>query len=161
MWAGISFIGGGAAVFGSDGYFAVECPPQAEVPHQWSHRVADQLGGGETGAGKRWSRPKGPERQSRGTRRSNMVGIEIISELSCSAGDLGRRRGGHFYNTRRSEGTIGRCERKVEEVEKQRAVPVFIAWESGWWCDGQAPCPRPTRKGPRLTGRRLFINCIW
>ena len=60
MWRGVSFISRVAAVFGSDGYFAVECSPQAEVPHQWSHRVAESLSDGETVADKGWSRPEGP-----------------------------------------------------------------------------------------------------
>ena len=78
VWAGISFIGRVAAIFGSDSCFALECSPQAEISHQCRRRVADQLSGGETVAGTGRPRQKGPERQSRATRRSSMVEKGII-----------------------------------------------------------------------------------
>ena len=79
VWGGISFIGRVAAIFGSDSCFALECSLQAEISHQCRRRVADQLSSAETVAGTERPRQKGPERQSRATRRSSMVEKGIIS----------------------------------------------------------------------------------
>lgn len=41
VWGGIYFICRVVVVFRPNSYFAVKCSPQAEVPHQWSHKVAE------------------------------------------------------------------------------------------------------------------------
>ena len=85
-------------------------------------------------------------RSQRGSEAARQRGSEAARQQERRPQTLATREG--------ARGTVGRCERKMEEaVGKQRAGQVFIPRESGEW--GALPeVAGPNRKRPRLTWRQ-------